>query len=283
MIEVIVLTCKNGSTYNKGCRCRVCGVKQYRRGKRYRTEKKQEQHAAYVKSIMKVALAIGNNFEDYCPQYRSELFSLARRYTGQEHTADDLVQETFLKAYRHWESFKQETTDIQRDVKVWLKKILTNTFFTEWQRDQRRSQSIEEYGTELDTSSDGEAESEETLRIRKVMDKLKPMYREVLDLHYLQDKSYQEIADLLDIKFVQVQKRLYRARQYIKTFYEQAGLNRSRRPLTKGALGVGVNPATLEATETEQSEADCVDAIVTGDDTKPLRRRKTRPDALASR
>jgi RNA polymerase sigma-70 factor, ECF subfamily len=216
------------------------------------------------------------DFEDFCPIYRPELFSLAKRYTGQDHTADDLVQETLLKAYRHWDNFKQETTDIQKDVKAWLKKILTNTFYTEWQRDQRRSQTTEEYGLELDTSPSEDFESEETLRVKKVMDKLRPMYREVLDLHYLQDKSYQEIADLLGIKFVQVQKRLYRARQYIKTFYEQAGLNRRRLPMR-------VNPTALEPTQTEQSEADTVDCVVTGNDTKPLRRRKARPDADAAR
>lgn len=217
------------------------------------------------------------NFEDLCPKYRPELTSLAKRYTGQAHTADDLVQDTFLKAYRHWGTFTQESDDIERDVFVWLKRILTNSYYTEWQRDQKRAQISEEYIAEFDETSD-ECESEETLRVKKVMDKLRPMYREVLDLHYLQDKSYQEIADLLGIKFVQVQKRLYRARQYIKTFYEQAGLNRTRKPLT-----MRVNPTTLEAPETEQSEADTVDCVMTGDDTKPLRRRKARPDAEAAR
>ena len=166
------------------------------------------------------------SFETICPAYRNDLLSMAKRYTGQEHTAEDLVQETYLKAFRHWDSFKQETDNVNRDVKVWLKKILTNTFFTEYQRDQKRSQMHEDYGTEFNEVTESDFEGSD--RLHKVLDKLKPQYKEILDLHYMQDKSYNEIAELLNIKFVQVQKRLYRARQYVKTYYEQKGLNPCR-------------------------------------------------------
>ena len=164
------------------------------------------------------------SFEQLTPIFRNDLLSLAKRYTGQEQTAEDLVQETYLKAYRHWDSFKQETDDVSRDVKFWLKKILTNTFYTEYQRDQKRSQMHEDFGiefTEVSETHDNEVHE----RLHKVMDKLKPQYKEILDLHYMQDKSYNEIAQVLNIKFVQVQKRLYRARQYVKSYYEQKGLN----------------------------------------------------------
>lgn len=168
---------------------------------------------------MRYALDIEHTFDELCPQHRPALLNLARRYTGQESAAEDLTQETLLKAYRHWSLFKQETTDLNKDVKAWLKRILTNTFYTEWARDQKRHQMQEDFALEF-TELPEDVSSEEHDRLHKVMDKLRPMYREVLDLHYMQDKSYQEIADQLNIKFVQVQKRLYRARQYVKTYYE---------------------------------------------------------------
>jgi RNA polymerase sigma-70 factor (ECF subfamily) len=221
---------------------------------------------------------------DTCLKHRPELLSLAKRYAGSADAAEDLTQDTLVRAFRHWDNFKQETDDVDRDVKVWLKRILTNVFYTSYQRDQRRAQAHEEYTQELDETCT-EHPSEEAERVKRVMGKLRPMYKEVLEKHYIEGHSYQQIADELGIKFVQVQKRLYRARQYIKTFYEQAGLNVSRNP--KASVG-GVSrptkdPAPLEPTESPQTDTDGVDRVVTRDNGKPLRRRKAVPNSLTTR
>jgi RNA polymerase sigma-70 factor, ECF subfamily len=285
MVWVDTPSCTFGSTAKWGCnhrhKCKPCRLK-YNRQRRLWVRKvvKEKKRQVYIKSIMKVALDIEHSFEDLCPQHRPELVSFARRYTGNEFTAEDLVQEVMLKAFRHWKTgFKQETSDLNNDVRLWLKKILTNTFYTEWHRDQRRAEAYEEYATELDEGSYSE-ESDEEARVKRVMAKLRPMYQEVLELHYVQGKSYQEIADTLNIKFVQVQKRLYRARQYIKTFYEQAGLNVSRGPL-RGT--VRVNSAATEAPQGIKPEADTVNRVVRRDNVKPLRRTKSVPDTDTSR
>ena len=169
---------------------------------------------------------VTQSFDSLCPKYRNDILALAKRYTNNVDEAEDLTQDTFIRAYRHWDNFKQETGDVERDVKVWLKKILTNTFYTQWQREKKRAAATEEYAQEIDESP--EEESPEIERLRRVMNKLRPMYKEVLELHYINGLTYQEIADKLGIKFVQAQKRLYRARQYIKMYYEHMGINPSR-------------------------------------------------------
>lgn len=211
-------------------------------------------------------------FDSLCPKYRSEILALAKRYTGNPDEAEDLVQDTMVRAFRHWDNFKQETDDVERDVKVWLKKIVTNVFYTQWQRDQKRAQATEDYAQEVDETS--EEESPEIECLRRVMNKLRPMYKEVLELHYINGLTYQEMADKLGIKFVQAQKRLYRARQYIKMYYEHMGVTPSR-PV--------VRATPLEASKSPEPDSDGIDRVVGGDDTKPLRRRKALPDALSSR
>jgi RNA polymerase sigma-70 factor (ECF subfamily) len=212
------------------------------------------------------------SFNVLCPKYRTDILALAKRYTGSPDQAEDLVQDTYVRAFRHWDNFKQETDDIERDVKVWLKKILTNVFYTSWQRDQKRNNAMDEYATELDEVSD--EPSEEVERLQRVMNKLRPMYKEVLQLHYIEGLSYQQIADQLNIKFVQVQKRLYRARQYIKMFYEHMGVS---------VPGAVVDTAPIKAPKRVEPEPDSVDSVVRRDDTKTFASGESIPNAETTR
>lgn len=252
----IIVKCEQGLTYRRGCRCHACKAKHNRYERKRRRKVRERRHKEYVASIMPEAQDVTQSFESLCPKYRNEIFGLAKRYTGNLDTAEDLTQDTFVRAFRHWDNFKQETDDIERDVKVWLKRILTNCFYTSWQRDQKKHAAMEEYFAELDETP--EEPSQEVERLRRVMGKLRPMYKEVLEKHYIEGLSYQEIADQLGIKFVQVQKRLYRARQYIKHYYDLMGV--------EVPSGTTKHSASLKAPKSPQTDTDGVDGIVGGDD-----------------
>ncbi len=204
------------------------------------------------------------NYESLCPQHRPTLLKYARRYTGQEYTAEDLVQETLLRAYTYWHQFHQETNDIDRDVKVWLSRILTNTYYSQYTREQKFSNGLEQYKSELDLDeSDGFEDHE---HVRAAVKELKSPYRELIELHYFQDKSYQEISDQLDIPFARVQKRLWRARQMLKGQLETSL----------------VNTSPFKPTECPEAQTHTVNSVMRRDDDSDLSVTEPTSDANAS-
>lgn len=210
-------------------------------------------------------------FNDLCPKHRGDILALAKRFTGSPDAAEDLTQDTYIRAFRHWDNFKPETDDVDRDVKVWLKKILQNVFYTSWQREQKRHTAAEEYAAEFDELPD--EVSPDVERLRRVMNKLRPMYREVLEKHYFEGHSYEFIAQELGIKFVQVQKRLFRARQYIKMYYSQMGID----------LGAREDTTALESTEGEKPKANRVNSVVRRNNRTKLSVAEAVSDPLAPR
>lgn len=206
-------------------------------------------------------------FNDLCPQHRNDLLALAKRYTGQEHTAEDLVQEAMFRAYNFWAQFNQETDDINRDVRVWLRRILSNIFYSQYSKDQRRAQGFELYENQVDVDLQEDATNADLDKVREVIGTLKPEYQEIIDLHYSSGLSYQELSDRLGIPFTKVQKRLWRARQIMKDRLLKAGF---------------VNTSAFKAPEAPQTDSDSIDGVVGGDDTITFLDGETTPDTLSA-
>lgn len=267
MVIVDSPTCPYGSTFKKGCICNLCVFKHKKATqKRYRVDKARKSkriNAAKEKFNLSEPLVFTGKFEEVCPQHRNELIPLAKRFTGQEHTAEDLVQETMLRAYSFWSQFTPTTEDIHRDAKVWLRRIMSNIFYTQYQKDQRRAQATDSYGQYLDTEAQTGAEFDSAFLI-EALAKLPEDYREIIDRHYYKGETYNELAISLGIPFGQAQKKLWRARQALRK------------------LLPAVDTATLEATEVPQTETDGVKSIVRNNDASPLRRRKSRPNTLTT-
>src|SRR3970040_2017240 len=78
------------------------------------------------------------DFESDALQYTRQLYAAAMRMTRNPSDAEDLVQETFLKAYRAYASFETGTT-----LKAWLYRILTNTFINKYRQRTRRPAEVE--------------------------------------------------------------------------------------------------------------------------------------------
>jgi len=78
------------------------------------------------------------NFEQDALQYNRQLYSAAMRMTRNPADAEDLVQETYLKAYRAYHTFTEGT-----NLKAWLYRILTNTYINKYRKDSRRPNEVD--------------------------------------------------------------------------------------------------------------------------------------------
>ncbi|MGA7990254.1 MAG: sigma-70 family RNA polymerase sigma factor [Thermoanaerobaculia bacterium] len=153
-------------------------------------------------------------------------YNLARWLTRNDHDADDVVQEAFLRAYRFFPSLRSA------DARAWLLSIVRNTCWT-WLRVNR----AREVAATIDDDAepvDGAASAEEDLvrradgaRLARALEELPAEFREVIVLRELEEMSYREIADVAGIPMGTVMSRLARARRRL-----QAAL---ARPVASGA------------------------------------------------
>jgi RNA polymerase sigma-70 factor (ECF subfamily) len=166
-------------------------------------------------------------FEAQALPYLDSLYNTALRLTRNPQDAEDLVQETYLKAYRSFDQFEPGT-----NLKAWLFKILKNSFINEYRRRQNEPNSEDlsllDFGTEstVDTSSwtaSTLTPEEQALAltldqdVQLALEQLPEEYRMVLLLADLEDFSYKEIAEILDIPIGTVMSRLYRARKQLES------------------------------------------------------------------
>jgi RNA polymerase sigma-70 factor (ECF subfamily) len=149
------------------------------------------------------------------------LYNVAFKYTGNRYDAEDLVQETLYTGYNKFEQLRD-----MRKFKSWMFTILRNHFL----KSQRKNTPLrtDEFEDEIDYLSQIESVSlrqdgasvyerkEEAENIQLILDKLPEKYKTVLILYYMEDSSYQEIAEMLGVPIGTVMSRLSRARQTMK-------------------------------------------------------------------
>ncbi len=157
------------------------------------------------------------SFEELALPQLDAVYQVARRLTRNDHEAEDLVQETYFKAYRAFDRFEMRSFGIR----PWLLKILNNTFFNKRARDKRGplatdQQTLEETitdpGSTLPPHLDYEHLDQE---VAQALDELSAEYRAVMLLWATNEWSYREIADMLEIPVGTVMSRLHRARQQL--------------------------------------------------------------------
>ena len=171
-------------------------------------------------SLVQEALA-GNqaSFQLLVERYQDRLFSLARHYTRNLVEVEDLVQDTFLKAYSRLESFQQQSSFY-----TWIYRIATNTILDFLKRRGRSPiQAVEDPEGALDAPQvaiarpDAGMEREEISRVtHSVLDSMPEIFRTVLIMREFENMAYQEIADVLGISIGTVESRIFRARARFK-------------------------------------------------------------------
>lgn len=182
-------------------------------------------------------------FEDQAMLHLDELYATALRYTKNEKDAEDLVQETFIKAFTNWHRFEQGT-----NCRAWLFTILTNTFINKYRRKKKEREilnaddlrPIEQFFFNREKTDYYDSPERETMRkifsadVRDALASLSEEFRAVVMLADLNDFSYKEIAYILGCPVGTVMSRLFRGRKMmrqalVETAYER-GIIRDREP-----------------------------------------------------
>jgi RNA polymerase sigma-70 factor (ECF subfamily) len=162
-------------------------------------------------------------FEEEALELADQVYRVARHMVGREE-AEDLVQETYARAFRSWRQFQPGT-----NLRAWLLRILTNLNIDRGRRIQRQPdmQSIEAndyYLADKLEETGGPISEEERVDQRLSQDSIVSAlsnvphdFRDVLVLVDIGDFSYQEAAQILDIPVGTVMSRLHRGRRILKT------------------------------------------------------------------
>lgn len=160
------------------------------------------------------------SFEREALVHLDSLYRVALRLTSNAAEADDLVQETMLKAYRAWDQFQRGT-----NAKGWLLTILRHAFINEYRRRTRHPETVDldaiepfsvfeelqdedPQGTFFDRIVDDE--------VLRAIDELPEQFRETAVLSDVEGLSYEEIARVLDVPVGTVKSRLFRARRLLQ-------------------------------------------------------------------
>lgn len=167
-------------------------------------------------------------FESEAMPHADALFGAAMRMTKSRRDAEDLVQDTLMKAYQHFDKYEDGT-----NCKAWLFKILTNTFINRYRKTQRervflvdedRGRSIAERiavrpPSELETREESSDEHLQRLfgdEIGEALQNVPVDFRMAVLLADVYDFAYKECAEILDVPIGTVMSRLYRGRRLLR-------------------------------------------------------------------
>jgi RNA polymerase sigma-70 factor (ECF subfamily) len=196
------------------------------------------------------------NFEAAAMPYLDALYNTAYRMTRNSQDAEDLVQETYLKAYKYYDKFEEGT-----NLKAWLFKIHKHTFINSYRKAQLQPPQSDfadiEESFERQISEDASRQirnpEEELLEnvldedVQRAVDQLPQDYRMVVLLADLEGFSYKEISEILEIPVGTVMSRLYRGRRLLETemlrYAREHGYLRAGAPVKMRSRGDGDAPA----------------------------------------
>lgn len=173
-------------------------------------------------------------FAEQAMEHMPSLYSAALRMARNPADAEDLVQETYLKAYRGFDGFREGT-----NLKAWLYRILTNTYINQYRAKKRRPDESELDEVEdlylyrrlggLEAAQAGRSAEDELMdwftdaEVKEAVESLPDQFRVAVLLADVEGFSYKEIAEILDIPIGTVMSRLHRGRKALqKKLYEYA-------------------------------------------------------------
>ena len=192
-------------------------------------------------------------FAELAMPYMDALYSAALRMTRNAADAEDLVQETYLRAYRGYAGFEPGT-----NLRAWLYRILTNTYINSYRAKQRRPDErqlddVEDLylyrrlGAVEEAMAARSAEDElmdlfTDEEVKAALDSLPEQFRIAVYLADVEGFSYKEIADILEIPIGTVMSRLHRGRKAMQRELYEFAMNRGLTGSVESAADAGDGP-----------------------------------------
>ena len=178
-------------------------------------------------------------------EHMPSLYTAALRMTRNPSDAEDLVQDTYLKAYRAFDTFQEGT-----NLKAWLYRILTNTFINSYRAKKRRPEETDIEDVEslylfrrlggLDGGGMGRSAEDEVLDrftetdVKEALESLPEQFRLAVLLGDVEGFSYKEIAEILGVPIGTVMSRLHRGRRALQKRLYEFGRQRGLVPEPEG-------------------------------------------------
>jgi RNA polymerase sigma-70 factor (ECF subfamily) len=162
------------------------------------------------------------DFEKEAIPHMDALFNFALRMSGDEDDANDLVQETYMRAFRFWDKFEKGT-----NCKAWLFRIMKNTYINNYRKRTKEPEKvdyedIENFYENVKPSSTDDAHLEKEIfdnllddEVFNAISTLPEDFRTVVILSDIEGFTYEEIADFIDCPVGTVRSRLHRARKML--------------------------------------------------------------------
>lgn len=145
-------------------------------------------------------------------RYQKKLLRYAGYITGDEHVGADVVQESFIKAYVNLKGF-----NVKRKFSSWIYRIVHNEAINSIKKNKKQISLTQEIELDSGVNLEDEIIKKELLRdTQYCLSRMPIIYREPLSLFYLEEKSYEEISDILRIPINTVGTRINRAKGIIK-------------------------------------------------------------------
>ena len=162
-------------------------------------------------------------FEAEALPHMDVLYNFALRTTGNEDDARDLLQETYLKAYRFWDKYEKGT-----NIRAWLFRIMKNSYINRYRKETKEPdkvdyEDIENFYNTIRAESTDPNDLQEKLygnllgdEVTKALQSLPDDFRTVVILCDIEGLTYEEIAEFVDCPIGTVRSRLHRGRKLLQ-------------------------------------------------------------------
>jgi RNA polymerase sigma-70 factor (ECF subfamily) len=171
-----------------------------------------------------------SEFEAEALPHMDVLYNFALRTTGNQDDARDLLQETYLKAYRFWEKYEKGT-----NIRAWLFRIMKNSYINRYRKETKEPdkvdyEEIENFYNLIRAESTDPNDLQEKLfgkllgdEVSKALESLPDDFRTVVILSDIEGLTYEEIAEFVECPIGTVRSRLHRGRKLLQArLYEYA-------------------------------------------------------------
>lgn len=172
------------------------------------------------KTDEEIVVLVKENKEIYAEivkRYQEKLLRYAYYLTGSSHKATDVVQEAFIKAYVNLNSF-----NVNKKFSSWIYRITHNISINEIRKYKKEIKLFDNIGNDDHEKIEKKLDKKEVVsELKKCLKQLPLIYKDPITLYYLEEKSYEEISDILRIPGGTVAIRIRRAKEVLKKICQE--------------------------------------------------------------